>query len=441
MSDQTTRRRSRTRSGSAGLTSSSLLSPPPAFLVTGDSPPSCGPTARRSQSCRATGSRPVVSIREAPRSGQARRRKCDPNDCQLAARATRTLSDADFSCHTDTVPGAGRERRSFTPDAEDYCRRTGSGEALLHVNIDEALHYSSGYLDVDNVDSYRLRNFSLTPKGFVNRGDSFRRRRRSMLTTEDSSATSFEHRHSSSCLDEHTSVEAATVNQGAAVSSYVVALVGADGVGKTSLVDQLLTSESINAYDFDPEADGTHEMKKVSVELDGEESELQLITLTDLQNDLSVVGIPQGVVFVYSVIDKASFDRVRTEMARTNTDERLKYSCQVLVANKVDVVRSRVVKQSEGERLATSYGAAYTEVSVGMNHNCDQLLVSLLHQLRLRTRGQQLRCSTGGHPFTSSGGKHSTTGRYLRKASRKCKRAITKVFGKDRDEASGGNVQ
>ena len=39
---------------------------------------------------------------------------------------------------------------------------------------------------------------------------------------------------------------------------------------------------------------------------------------------------------------------------------------------------------ADGRDLAISYGAKFMEISVGMNLKCDELLVGILHQLRLK---------------------------------------------------------
>ncbi|KAG5885175.1 hypothetical protein JTB14_003516 [Gonioctena quinquepunctata] len=56
----------------------------------------------------------------------------------------------------------------------------------------------------------------------------------------------------------------------------------------------------------------------------------------------------------------------------------------ILVANKADLVRSRVVSTEEGKSMATSYDCKYIETSVGINHNVDELLVGILSQIRLK---------------------------------------------------------
>ncbi|CAH0547204.1 unnamed protein product [Brassicogethes aeneus] len=91
--------------------------------------------------------------------------------------------------------------------------------------------------EIQNLTAKKPENTDTT--GIVNRGDSFRRRR--------SRSNSYCPPHiggtPSPVLDEpgdHNQSE---------ISNYQVALLGAQGVGKTALISQFMTSEHINAYD------------------------------------------------------------------------------------------------------------------------------------------------------------------------------------------------
>ena len=55
----------------------------------------------------------------------------------------------------------------------------------------------------------------------------------------------------------------------------------------------------------------------------------------------------------------------------------------ILVGNKADLARTRVVAMVEGCDLAVQYGLKFTETSPGMGHHIDELLVGIVMQLRL----------------------------------------------------------
>lgn len=76
-------------------------------------------------------------------------------------------------------------------------------------------------------------------------------------------------------------------------------------------------------------------------------------------------------------------------------------------------------RRTEGRYLACTYRAKYIEVSVGINHNVDELLVGILTQIRLkRASGDE------GHD-------HWYKNRNFIKASLKARQMLTWVFGKE----------
>lgn len=61
--------------------------------------------------------------------------------------------------------------------------------------------------------------------------------------------------------------------------------------------------------------------------------------------------LPDAFVVMYSVIDKASFQRAEEYLARLHDQDLLRGRPAILVGNKVDLVRSRVVSP-QGKREA-----------------------------------------------------------------------------------------
>ena len=79
----------------------------------------------------------------------------------------------------------------------------------------------------------------------------------------------------------------------------------------------------------------------------------------------------------------------------------------ILVANKADLVRNREIKTAAGKRMAEKYNVKYIETSPGddddmksttqydnislpgINHNIDELLVGIFHQICLRQEAER----------------------------------------------------
>ncbi|XP_017769600.1 PREDICTED: uncharacterized protein LOC108557553 isoform X4 [Nicrophorus vespilloides] len=197
-------------------------------------------------------------------------------------------------------------------------------------------------------------------------------------------------------------------------SPYRVLMLGGPAVGKSSLVSQFMTSEYLHAYDTSiemhspsqgvPGSSPIHNMhhllpiayegddesgeKSVSVLLAGEESELVFIDFTTAElspeSCIRKYSEPHAFCVVYSSADRSSMECAENILQTLWTLDTISTKAVILVANKADLVRSRVVSTEEGKSMATSYDCKYIETSVGINHNVDELLVGILTQIRLK---------------------------------------------------------
>ncbi|XP_032678904.1 uncharacterized protein LOC116847715 isoform X2 [Odontomachus brunneus] len=237
---------------------------------------------------------------------------------------------------------------------------------------------------------YRLRHFSITGKGVVNRGDSLKSRRSRSNNSVASSNSSTEHLTASypgsarnSAAGSLASSRESSASQGPA--PYRVLMLGAPAVGKSSLVSQFMTSEYLHAYDTS--IDDESGEKTVSVLLAGEESELTFIdhSCAEMTPENCIATYePHAYCVVYSTTDRASV-RVAEEVLQSLwRSDHVSARAVILVGNKIDLVRSRLVSTEEGKSMATSYDCKFIETSVGINHNVDELLVGLLTQIRLK---------------------------------------------------------
>lgn len=241
---------------------------------------------------------------------------------------------------------------------------------------------------------YRLRHFSITGKGVVNRGDSLKSRRSRSNNSVASSNSSTEQlpgptsaagsaRTSASC-SLASSRESSTSAPGP--TPFRVLMLGGPAVGKSSLVSQFMTSEYLHAYDTS--IDDESGEKSVSVLLAGEESELTFIDFAtaDLSPDtlINKYNDPHAYCVVYNCADRSSFDCAEKILQNLWTMDTIGTKAVILVSNKADLVRSRMVTTEEGKSMATAFDCKYIETSVGINHNVDELLVGILTQIRLK---------------------------------------------------------
>ncbi|XP_071549915.1 uncharacterized protein [Panulirus ornatus] len=263
----------------------------------------------------------------------------------------------------------------------------------------------------DAEELYRLRSFSITSKGVVNRGDSLISKRSRSNTSVCSTAS----RLSASNLSVHTLTSRPSSRSGRSgerspfegsccgssyvssessleIAKYRVVLLGESGVGKSSLVNQFMTSEYINTYDAS--LDDEFGEKSVSVLLDGEESEVTFIDHPahemSVENCLSTYD-PHACVIVYSITDKGSFKKAEDTLTYLWRENYTKEKAVILVGNKVDLARSRIVNNNEGKSLARSHDSKFIETSSGIQHNVDELLVGVVKQVRLRLAAHRKR--------------------------------------------------
>lgn len=325
-------------------------------------------------------------------------------------------NNSEIKSHCNSEPKLA-EQPGITPEMSPNIRRKGStrrGTSVYHRK-------STAFLDVpdsrgvgvvspgeeEDEDSYRLRSFSFTSKGIVNRGDSFRRRR----SRSNSLCPPAMIGTPSPVMDgpDHVQTD---------VTKYTVALLGAQGVGKTALISQFMTSECINAYDRPKDTFGE---QSVSIMLNGEESELTFLNVTN-PKEIDKFHPPDAFIVLYSVVDKASYLKAEAELTRLQDADLLRARPAILVANKIDLARSRAVSTQDGKCLACTYRAKFIEISVGINHNVDELLVGILTQIRLKSFHYDERDHNQQQWYKSRG---------VVRASMKARQMFTWLFGKE----------
>ncbi|XP_034105928.1 GTP-binding protein RAD isoform X2 [Drosophila nasuta] len=292
----------------------------------------------------------------------------------------------------------------------------------------------------DDEDVDRLRTFSASKGGIINRGDSFRRRRSrsnslapvSPMHTRNAmaglnggggggSSLGLGSAYNGGGSSTNGFSEAPGQDNHQPVEFYRVEMLGSAGVGKQALVSQFRTSDCINAYDG-PECDEAEQ--NISIILNGIESELKFLTgNTESKDELEQAD---AFLVVYSCIDKESFTRAKQILSRLQDMDLLRHRPTILVANKIDLARSRAVSAQDGKCVACTFGAKFIEVSVGINHNCDELLAGTLTQIRLKKDQNLLQ----GHRDGSSPA-HWYKSRSVMLASMKARQMLTWILGKE----------
>ncbi|XP_077267739.1 uncharacterized protein LOC143900363 isoform X1 [Temnothorax americanus] len=249
----------------------------------------------------------------------------------------------------------------------------------------------------NGVEYYRLRSFSITANGVYNLGDSLKTRRSKSINsvTSSTSCSSTREGRLLSSASQLSGMEAEEEAGNERVATYKVGMLGASEVGKTALTAQFTTSDYICAYDAS--LDEEYGQKNVSVMLDGQETELEIIDHP--ASEMSVETFcstynPDVYVVVYSVVDRRSLKVAEETLLYLWKSDYMTTHGVILVGNKVDLERKREVPSVVGRRLANSCGCKFIETSSGLAHHVDELLVGILAQIKLnpqRNRDQVTR--------------------------------------------------
>ncbi|KAF8787422.1 GTP-binding protein RAD like protein [Argiope bruennichi] len=263
----------------------------------------------------------------------------------------------------------------------------------------------------DESDFMRLRNFAVTSKGVVNRGDSFRSKSRSshsvasvgvsgssgqlpVVSGQPKDDLSINYPSTSYCTprDEASAEVADTAIAGPSSTSvvvqrpcrYKVLVVGAPDVGKTALTNQFMTSEYKCAYDISQDEENE---KFVGVILNGSESELVFSEhqfTSDSTENFTEMHNPDAYLVVYSVTSKRSLQLAKEILRLIQKWDTVESKAVILVGNKTDLARHRVLSTDDGRSLAIEESSKFIETSAGINHHVDELLVGILSQIRLK---------------------------------------------------------
>ncbi|KAI8128164.1 GTP-binding protein REM 1 [Lucilia cuprina] len=235
--------------------------------------------------------------------------------------------------------------------------------------------------DLD-LEYYRLRSFSITSHGVCNLGDSL----------SNASRTSGDILFESDKINASQGVGGVAGNIGgkAQIPVYKIAMLGASGVGKTTLTYQFTTSDYICAYDLS--LDDDYGQKTVSVLVDGIETDLEIIDHPACEMSAEAFCSTYNIdlfVVVYSVVDRSSFKQAEKILQYLKENEMLLTRGAILVGNKTDLERHREVNRQMARKLAKEIACKFIETSSGLDHNVDELLVGIVAQVKLNP--QRLR--------------------------------------------------
>jgi len=179
-----------------------------------------------------------------------------------------------------------------------------------------------------------------------------------------------------------------------ACDSIKCVIMGTGGVGKSAITLQLMQNRFIEGHD--PTIEDSYQ-KYINV--DGKPCRLDILDTAGQEEFKTMrpnyMRHGQGYILVYSITDKASFEKTREfydEVCRAKGGK--ENVVLVLCGNKCDLKDDRQVSEDEGKLLAKEYNTPlFYETSAKTHHNIKEVFDQLIR--RCRTMGVE-PCSCKG---------------------------------------------
>ncbi|OQR71195.1 hypothetical protein BIW11_01542 [Tropilaelaps mercedesae] len=158
-----------------------------------------------------------------------------------------------------------------------------------------------------------------------------------------------------------------------------------------TLIPTATTLSSLERFTHTPDSIANEEeIRAVSVMLDDDEFYLCFID-HPICSDLSHPGATDdkgseadAYLVVFSVTDASTFQTAEDILQKLRQRGDIHNRAVILVANKCDLVRSREVSDHQAKEIACRFECKYSEISAGLKHNVDELLVGLVTQMKLK---------------------------------------------------------
>ncbi|EAR91266.3 Rab-family small GTPase (macronuclear) [Tetrahymena thermophila SB210] len=164
---------------------------------------------------------------------------------------------------------------------------------------------------------------------------------------------------------------------------FKLVLIGNSGVGKSCMLmryaENTFTQNFYNTIGVD--------FKIKTINLQGKQIKLQIWDTAGQDRFKTITTNyyrgAHGIVVVYDVTDKLSFENVKTWMSEIE-----KYAqenvCKLLIGNKSDLSDKRVVSTEEGQQLASSLKIKFIETSAKNSNNIDSAFESMAQDVLIR---------------------------------------------------------
>lgn len=184
-------------------------------------------------------------------------------------------------------------------------------------------------------------------------------------------------------------------------------MIGDSGVGKTCLLLRYANDS------FSPTFITTIgiDFKIKNIEIDNKRVKLQIWDTAGQERFRTITTSyfrgAQGIVLVYDVTDRRSFESIRNWISQIQQHADVHVN-KILVGNKCDMLDEKVVSTEEGKKLAEEFNMQFWETSAKNDVNVEQSFHSIAKSVKDRIIADGGSGPTGGKSVTLNSSKPTT---------------------------------
>jgi Ras-related protein Rab-8A len=184
-------------------------------------------------------------------------------------------------------------------------------------------------------------------------------------------------------------------------------MIGDSGVGKTCLLLRYANDS------FSPTFITTIgiDFKIKNIEIDNKRVKLQIWDTAGQERFRTITTSyfrgAQGIVLVYDVTDRRSFESIRNWISQIQQHADVHVN-KILVGNKCDMLDEKVVSTEEGKKLAEEFNMQFWETSAKNGVNVEQCFHSIAKSVKDRIIADGGSGPTGGKSVTLNSSKPTT---------------------------------